>query len=415
MTDPSRIRVLVVDDSVIARRFITRRLEKDEELEVVGTASSGSIALDKIARDEPDVVILDEEMPDMRGRDVLKVIRQDHPTVAVVMFSGHVSHGTQARFEALMLGADDAVAKPTSTGGQVGDDHPTWTELLTKAKHAARRPDRGGVSLDVARRADSGSRAQPRPASRPERGAGTAPRGPSRIAAAGSAVGLSARTQEAVAAAGPVTPTTSDPGVVVIASSTGGPDALTVLFSMLPADFPLPILIAQHMPPVFTKLLAQRLDKGSPITVREAQGDEVLEPGVAYIAPGDFHLVVRSKPFGCETELDLGPPENSCRPAADVLFRSAVAAFGKRTVGCVISGMGQDGMLGAIQVHGTGGRVIAQDEETSVVWGMPGAVVGAGVAHKVLPLEQIASELTMAARAVVTRGRRSGAAAEVRS
>ena len=139
MTGQPRIRTLVVDDSVIARRFITRRLEQDAEIEVIGTAASGLTALEQIRRDPPDVVILDEEMPDMRGRDVLKVIRAEHPTVAVVMFSGRVSHGTQARFEALLLGADDAVAKPTASGGPVGDDHPTWTELVSKTKSSARR------------------------------------------------------------------------------------------------------------------------------------------------------------------------------------------------------------------------------------------------------------------------------------
>jgi two-component system chemotaxis response regulator CheB len=378
-----KIRILVVDDSVIARRFITRRLAQDDEIDVIGTAASGATALACIRRDPPDVVILDEEMPDMRGRDVLKVIRSEHPTVAVVMFSGHIGPTTQARFEALLLGADDAVAKPTASGGHIADEHPVWSELLRKAKAAARSATRGGVSMHIARTSTptpTTSLLPPPPLLRP------------------------ARRRATVAAADASHP--AGIGVCVIASSTGGPDALRVLFSALPHDFPLPILIAQHMPPDFTKLLADRLNGHAALTVVEATGGEQLRAGTAYLAPGDTHLVLKGRALGCETSLQHGPPENSCRPAADVLFRSAAEVFGARTVACVISGMGQDGMLGAIDLHHAGATIIAQDEATSVVWGMPGAVVNAGVAHKVLPLSQIAAELTASARGIVSRGSR---------
>jgi two-component system chemotaxis response regulator CheB len=379
-----KIRILVVDDSVIARRFITRRLAQDDEIDVIGTAASGATALACIRRDPPDVVILDEEMPDMRGRDVLKVIRSEHPTVAVVMFSGHIGPTTQARFEALLLGADDAVAKPTASGGHIADEHPVWSELLRKAKAAVRSATRGGVSMHIARTSTpttpTTSLLPPPPLLRPIRRRATV------------------ATADASHPAGI--------GVCVIASSTGGPDALRVLFSALPHDFPLPILIAQHMPPDFTKLLADRLNGHAALTVVEATGGEQLRAGTAYLAPGDTHLVLKGRALGCETSLQHGPPENSCRPAADVLFRSAAEVFGARTVACVISGMGQDGMLGAIDLHHAGATIIAQDEATSVVWGMPGAVVNAGVAHKVLPLSQIAAELTASARGIVSRGSR---------
>ncbi|MFT4745150.1 MAG: two-component system chemotaxis response regulator CheB [Nitriliruptoraceae bacterium] len=381
---PEKIRILVVDDSVIARRFITRRLAQDDEIDVIGTAASGATALARIRRDPPDVVILDEEMPDMRGRDVLKVIRSEHPTVAVVMFSGHIGRTTQARFEALLLGADDAVAKPTASGGHISDEHPIWSELLRKAKAAARSATRGGVSMHIARTSlpppSLPSLPSPPPLLRP------------------------VRRRAAVAAVGASHP--AGIGVCVIGSSTGGPDALRVLFSALPHDFPLPILIAQHMPPDFTKLLADRLNGHAALTVVEATGGEQLRAGTAYLAPGDTHLVIKGRALGCETSLQHGPPENSCRPAADVLFRSAAEVFGARTVACVISGMGRDGMLGAIDLHHAGATIIAQDQATSVVWGMPGAVVNAGVAHKVLPLSQIAAELTASARGIVSRGSR---------
>ena len=196
-------------------------------------------------------------------------------------------------------------------------------------------------------------------------------------------------------------------GLCVIASSTGGPDALSQVFEALPRDFPLPILVAQHMPPHFTRLLADRINGRSALTVTEAQGGEEIVPGTAYIAPGDNHLVVEASRGTLRTRLDLGPPENSCRPAADTLFRSAVTAVGGRIVACVISGMGHDGTAGARLIHGAGGTIIAQDEETSVVWGMPGAVVEAGVADTVLPLHRIAGELTAAAQRVAGGVRRS--------
>lgn len=420
----SRIRVLVVDDSVIARRFITTRLEKDPEIEVVGAASSGTAGLTHIRRDPPDVVVLDEEMPDLRGRDVLRVIRKEHPTVAVVMFSARVGQGTQARFEALLLGADDAVAKPTSAHGPVGDDHPTWTELLSKAKAAARRPTRGGVDVEVARKEPS-TPASPAPPQTPSRRSSTrsgssvesrdASRSRTRDAArrrtSSSSTQPSGRGNRRGATRRP-SASSGDRGVCVIASSTGGPDALSVVFESLGSDFPLPILVAQHMPPHFTKLLADRIDGRSALSVAEAQGGEPIVAGTAYIAPGDHHLVVDSRRAGCVTALDLGPPENSCRPAADTLFRSAVEAYSGRIVACVISGMGHDGLAGAQLIHEAGGTVIAQDEETSVVWGMPGAVVDAGIADVVRPLSGLADELTRAARRVAagtTRAHRTGA------
>lgn len=383
------IRVLVVDDSVVARRFVARRLEADPAIEVVGTARNGRLALERIDRDPPDVVILDDEMPEMRGRDILKVLRNTHPTVAVVMFSGTFHAGALGTFDALTLGADDGVAKPTAGGGRIEDDHPVWDELLDKTKKAYRRPDRGGTNIAVA----VAESTRPPPTSAPPPASATpAPRAPH-----------ADRTSP-----GAGTPVDA---VAVIGSSTGGPEALTAVFAGLPASFPLPIVVVQHMPPAFTRLLADRLDRNSALTVQEAEDGVRLAPGAAWIAPGDFHVVVERQLLHAQLRLDQGPPENSCRPAADPLFRSAAAGFGPHVVGLVLSGMGQDGLRGCEQIVAAGGRVLTQDEATSVVWGMPGYVTRAGLATACLPLHQLAEAWTEEAVRVVraTRAERTTA------
>ena len=370
---PAPIRVLVVDDSVVARQFVTRRLEADPDIEVVGTARNGRIALERIDRDPPDVVILDDEMPEMRGRDILRAIRANHPTVAVVMFSGTFHAGSLGTFDALSLGADDGVAKPAATGGRIEDDHPVWDELLDKAKQAYRRPDRGGTNIAVAVAESAGAdRARPHPAPSPSRPVPTRP-----------------ATDDGPAATGPIID-----AIAVVGSSTGGPEALTAVFGGLPATFPLPIVVVQHMPPTFTRLLADRLDRNSALRVREAEDGVALRPGEAWIAPGDFHVVVERSMLACRLRLDQGPPENSCRPAADPLFRSVADGFGPHVVALVLSGMGQDGLRGCEQVVAGGGRVLTQDEASSVVWGMPGYVTRAGLAAACLPLGELADAFT---------------------
>ncbi|HXE57027.1 MAG TPA: CheB methylesterase domain-containing protein, partial [Gemmatimonadales bacterium] len=198
----------------------------------------------------------------------------------------------------------------------------------------------------------------------------------------------------------PATPAPARPGpqdarveVVCVGVSTGGPNALAALLPALPADFPVPVLIVQHMPPLFTKLLADRLSTQSRIPVREASGGEPLTPGTAWLAPGDRHLVVVPDTDGPRLRLTLDPPENSCRPAVDVLFRSVAAVFGGRALGVILTGMGQDGLRGSEEIRRAGGRILAQDQATSVVWGMPGFVASAGLADRVLPLDQIAPEI----------------------
>jgi two-component system chemotaxis response regulator CheB len=181
--------------------------------------------------------------------------------------------------------------------------------------------------------------------------------------------------------------------IVVIGSSTGGPQALAAVVNALPRDLPVPVVIVQHMPPVFTRHLAERFDESSELHVFESQGNEVLMPGQVIIAPGDYHLEFKANGHRVTTLLQQGPPENSCRPAVDVLFRSAAEIYGRNTLGVVLTGMGRDGLRGGEAIVDAGGAVIAQDEESCVVWGMPRAVTEAGLASSILPINQIAAEV----------------------
>lgn len=340
----SAIKVLLVDDSLLARRLISAALDATDGIEVVGTAASGAAALASLAADVPDAVILDFEMPGMNGAETLRRLRKIHATLPVVVFSGAGEYGAKVTVEALAAGASDYVAKPTSNGPDLAtiveqDLAPKLVALCSRAS-----PDR--VRVPPVRQSFESE----------------------------------ARSPQEVQ-------------VIVIASSTGGPNALSTLLARIPASIGVPILVAQHMPPVFTRCLAERLDATSALSVGEAQGGEKLEAGQVWIAPGDYHLELESNPEGPRTVLNQGPLENSCRPSADVLFRSAAALFGPGVLGAVLTGMGHDGLQGAQAIVGARGAMLAQDEESAVVWSMPKAIVEAGIASAVLPLEGLADEL----------------------
>jgi two-component system chemotaxis response regulator CheB len=348
-----RIRVLVVDDSVVIRRLVRNALEADPELEVVGVAANGSIALQRIPQLNPDVLTLDIEMPEMDGLETLRRLRRDFPQLRVIMFSTLTERGAAVTLEALSLGADDYVTKASNEGSLDQSMMRLREELIPRIKQFFLLPAKTGAA----------PRSQvPAPPPR-ERGAFFA---------------LSAKQR---------------PKVVVIGVSTGGPSALGSILPHLAAGFPLPVLVVQHMPPLFTRFLAERLHTSCPLSVEEArQGDRVIA-GKILIAPGDFHLKVAVCGGEVHVHLDQSPPQNFCRPAVDALFSSIAEVYGGAVLAVILTGMGHDGLRGVEILKAQGASILAQDEASSVVWGMPGAVVNAGFADRVLPLDQVAPEI----------------------
>lgn len=363
------IRVMVVDDSIVVRKIVTDVLSADPDIEVVGTAVNGKIAVAKLDQLKPDLVTMDIEMPEMNGIEAVRAIRggqggQPWSRVPIVMFSTLTERGASATLDALSAGANEYVTKPANVGSVGQSMESVREQLIPKIKALTGRP----VTLGPARTA------APPPPPRP-----AAPRtGPSK-----------------------------KPAVLVIGSSTGGPEALAKVLPQLPASLPVPVLLVQHMPPVFTRQFAQRLDRLCALRVVEASDGVPLAPGTVHLAPGDHHLVVRTHGRSpATTGLTQGPPENFCRPAVDPLFRSAVTAFDGAVLGVVLTGMGSDGRNGAAEIRAAGGTVVVQDQATSVVWGMPGAISQAGLADEVLPLDRIAEAINRHLSASLVGGAR---------
>lgn len=355
-----KFRVLVVDDAVIFRRLVSEELSKDPELEVVGTAANGRIALAKLSQTNPDAVILDVEMPEMDGLATLKELRKTYPRLPVIMFSALTERGASATLDALSLGASDYFTKPT--GDNLESSLAVIREqLIPEVK-----------TLCAAARA--------RIASQELKGV------------AGAPLGLASTNRPSQSVQRPA----SKPRpieILAIGTSTGGPNALAEVFSQLPVDLPVPVVIVQHMPPMFTRLLAERLTAQFHIPTQEAVSGSALRPGAAWIAPGDHHMIVVRQGTEVRTFLNQDPPENSCRPAVDVLLRSVAKTYGANSLTVILTGMGQDGLRGCEVIRETGGQILAQDETSSVVWGMPGAVARAGLANRVMPLSLIADEI----------------------
>ena len=350
-----KIRVLVVDDAVVFRRLVADELARDPALEVVGTAPNGRIALAKLTQLSPDVIILDIEMPEMDGLEMLAELRKTHRRLPVIMFSSLTERGATATLDALALGATDYFTKPATTGSLDASLEVLREQLIPKIK-----------ALCAA--------AVVKPAAKP---APPAPPGKA---------GVPAPTPLRSAISG-------DIQVVAIGASTGGPKALLELFAQLPAKFPVPIVIVQHMPPMFTRLLAERLSVVSSIQVQEGSSGAALQPGQAWIAPGDYHMIVVGDGTRARLLVHQDAPENSCRPSVDVLLRSVAKAYGPHSLTVILTGMGHDGVRGCEAIREAGGQILVQDEATSVVWGMPGFVAKAGLADGVLPLPMIANEI----------------------
>ncbi|WIM96110.1 chemotaxis response regulator protein-glutamate methylesterase [Actinoplanes oblitus] len=376
------ISVLVVDDSVVVRRLIVDALGEAPGIQVVGTAANGLLAQAKIDQLKPDVITMDIEMPEMDGIEAVRELRKRHAQLPVIMFSTLSAAGATATLEALSAGATDYVTKPSNVGSVKESIAAVREQLVPKiqALGGRRRPPPGAPPRGPAPAAGLRPGAGPVPG-RP----GLPPAGLARPATAGP-----------VPARPPVPARRGPQGridILAIGSSTGGPDALTKVLLGLPGDLPVPVVITQHMPPVFTKMFAERLDRSIPLKVVEAGDGMELAAGTVYIAPGDRHLVFNRRGTSTLTQLSNAPQENSCRPAVDVMFRSVAALYGSTAFAAVLTGMGQDGRGGAKVLRDAGCEILAQDEASSVVWGMPGAVVGAGLADEVLPLDRIAGAL----------------------
>jgi len=356
-----RIRVMIVDDSAVVRGLVTRILEEDPAIAVVASVGNGQMALSSLERNDIDVILLDIEMPVLDGMAALPMLLKIDPGVRIIMQSTLTMKGADVSLRAMENGAADYIAKPTSTRDLAGGMD-FKTELLGKVK-----------ALGAAHRRD------PRRPPRPELATREATPRPSPLVRP---------------PAGPPvlrTHTAEPPDVIAIGSSTGGPQALfSVLGIMRAGTVRQPILITQHMPATFTTILAEHINRVSGWEAAEAKDGEVIKGGRVYVAPGDFHMVVEVKGADKILRLNKNPPENFCRPAVDPMLRSVAAAYGKRVVACILTGMGSDGAKGGQVVVSAGGTVIAQDEATSVVWGMPGAAAAAGICSAVLPLPEVA-------------------------
>ncbi|ODS01369.1 hypothetical protein AUC68_00465 [Methyloceanibacter methanicus] len=329
---------MIVDDSGLLRRVVSRWIDAESDLEVVACHANGKQAVDDVAQSQPDVIILDIEMPVMDGLEALPLLKRACPNAQVLMVSTLTKRNAEISLKALELGAVECMPKPDRQSEIVGVPE-FQRELLWKVKGIARW--------------------RARPAARPD--------------------GFAWRAYA-----------TRPPRAVVIGSSTGGPEALVrLLKGLAPSLSDVPVLIAQHMPPIFTAALAERLSRVAGVEAVEAQDGETLVGGRVYVAPGDGHMTIG---HGAPPHIAIGngPAVNYCRPSVDLLFDSAAKVFGGRALAIVLTGMGADGAEGASQIADAGGSVIAQDLGTSVVWGMPGAAVRAGACASVLPLDAIA-------------------------
>jgi two-component system, chemotaxis family, protein-glutamate methylesterase/glutaminase len=342
------VRVMVCDDSAVIRSAVARMLDAEPALQVVARVANGQLALDELKRTPTDVVVLDIEMPVMDGMTALPLLLRADPGLKIIMASTLTTRGADIALRALRLGAADYVPKPSAVTG----DEVFQRELVQKVKglgrmrHRAARPPRDAVPL---------------------------------------------RLRSA-----PVIP----PRLLAVGSSTGGPQALFTLVQGLGRSLAVPVAMTQHMPPTFTAILAEHITKLGGLPCAEAKDGEALIGGRIYLAPGDRHLLIEATGRGLRARLSIDPPENFCRPSVDPMLRSAAEACDGRVLVAMLTGMGQDGLAGTRQVVNAGGSAVAQDEATSVVWGMPGAVAQAGLCHAVLPLPRIAPKLLELLRAV---------------
>ena len=361
-----RLRVMVVDDSAVIRGLISRWIESEPDMFVAASLRTGREAVEHVERVDPDVAVLDIEMPDLDGISALPLLLAKKRDLVVIMASTLTRRNAEISFKALSLGAADYIPKPESAR-EIAAAETFRRDLIQKIRHLGSR----------------------------RRGARTLPHSPPLAPASGAA----ARPQ---AASRPVAQpqlmrralSATPPRVLAVGSSTGGPQALMALVAAIgPVIDRFPVLITQHMPPTFTTILAEHLARASAREVHEAVDGEAVKAGQIYVAPGGKHMRVARHGMDIVIALDDGPQINFCKPSVDPLFQSAAAVWQSAVMAVVLTGMGSDGMRGGKDVVAAGGSVIAQDEATSVVWGMPGAAAHAGICAAVLPLGQIGPKL----------------------
>jgi len=368
---------MVVDDSAVIRGLITRMLEADSDVSVTASVGNGQLAVNQLTRQPGviDVVILDIEMPVMDGLTALPLLLKADPNIKVIMASTLTKRNAEISLKALSAGATEYVPKP-STARELSGENDFKRELIDKVKNL-------GIIHRQATGKPIGARPAPAaPAAKP--GAAPAP-------AAGGAKG--AQEGWKINRSGEITlrkPGTSKPDILAIGSSTGGPQALFEFLKGLPKTINLPVVITQHMPATFTSILAEHITRMTGWPCSEAKDGDLLEAGKILLAPGDYHMIVTQKGPQRIVTLNQDPPENFCRPAVDPMLRSVVKVYGGRVFTVILTGMGNDGAKGAHDVVSAGGTVIAQDEKTSVVWGMPGAAASSGVCSAVLPITELA-------------------------
>lgn len=376
------LRIMIVDDSAVVRGLVTRWVEHEDDMTLAGSATDGAKGIEKVRELQPDVLILDIEMPNMGGLEALPKLIAAKPGLKVLMASTLSTRGATVTLRALELGAADYIPKPEST--RIGGAEGFRVELLTKIRALCGR-----------------TRLWPIP---PQSQAQSSPTTPT---------SLRAPTPHAPVVPAAPPPVTPKPVVLaprirhvgprrvealVIGASTGGPPALRSFLMGLGPDWRLPIFIVQHMPAAFTTILAEHLDKALDLKVLEATDGMTVQPRHVYIAPGDFHMRLKGSSVAPVIKLDQGPQINWCRPAVDPLFTSAVDVYGKNLIAVVLTGMGHDGRDGAKVLSDAGATIMAQDEATSVVWGMPGAVAEAGLAELIKPVAGLSAACKAFAR-----------------
>ena len=360
----TRYRVMLVDDSAVIRGLLARALESDDAIRIVASAANGKMALSALDRNDVEVVVLDIEMPEMDGLTALPLLIKRDPALKVIMASTLTRRNAEVSLRALDLGACDYLAKPSS-GSELNSAEDFKQQLTDKVK-----------ALGMARRRQvGGSSATPR---RPAGAVGA----PAKVAVHAGPIVLR-----------PSTVSMLPPEVIAVGSSTGGPQALMKLFGDLKGGTGQPILVTQHMPATFTTILAEHIARASGIPCAEAVDGEPVKGGRIFLAPGDFHMTVEGASPKRVIRLNRGAPENFCRPAVDPMLRSIVRSYGSRVLTVILTGMGSDGRRGCEEVARAGGTVVAQDEASSVVWGMPGAVATAGLCSAVMPIAEIGSYL----------------------